>query len=179
MLNQQVRVHSRNAQARWNRQRHGQCSINGFTYILKWASEMECQRCGQCSINKFTYLLEMWKWGGVVRGAVSAQSTVHILPGDVQVRRNHKRHSQCSINRFTYGLEMYKRDRIVRGAVSVQSTSARTYWKYASEMELSEVQSVLSKQVHLHTGNAQGRKNCQRRSQSSINKVTYFLEMRE
>jgi len=52
VLNQQIHVHTGNAQGRWNRQSGSQCSINTFTYIL-----------------------EMCKGDGVVRVAVSAQST--------------------------------------------------------------------------------------------------------
>ena len=78
MLNQQVHIHTGNAQARWNRQRRSQSSM-----------------------NKFTYILEMRKRDGI---AVSAQATrsgelsearsvliqqVHLLPGNAQVRWNH------------------------------------------------------------------------------------------
>ena len=52
VLNKQIHVLAGNAQARWN-----------------------CQRHGQCSINDFTYQLEMHKQDGTIRGTVSAQST--------------------------------------------------------------------------------------------------------
>jgi hypothetical protein len=178
--NQQVRVHTGNAQRRWNH-----------------------QSSSQCSINKVTYMLEMRKGDGIVRAAVSAQSTrshtcckcvremelserqsvlnqqVHAPTGNVQGRWNCQSSSQCSINKFTYILEMRKGDGIVRVVVSAQSTSSRTSWKCTREMELSERQSVPNQQVHIHTGNAQRRWNHQSSSQCSINKVTYMLEMRK
>jgi len=180
VLNQQVHVHPGNAQRRWNR-----------------------QGGSQCSINKFTYTLEMRRGDGIVREAVSAQSTssrtywrcaremesseqqsmlnqqVHVHPGNAQRRWNRQGGSQCSINKFTYILEMRKEDGIVRAAVSAQSTSSRTAWKWAREMESSGRQSVLNQQVHVHPGNAQGRWNRQSGSQCSINKFTYILEMRK
>jgi hypothetical protein len=180
VLNQQVHVHTVNAQGRWNH-----------------------QSGSQCSINKFTHRLEMRKGDGIIRAAVSAQSTssrtnckcaremesserqsvlnqqVHIHPGNARGRWNHQSGSQCSINKFTYRLEMRKGDGIVRAAVSAQSTSSRTAWKCAREMESSEQQSVLNQQVHVHTVNAQGRWNHQSGSQCSINKFTHRLEMRK
>jgi len=81
------------------------------------------------------------------------------------------------MNKFTYILEMGKGNGIVRAAVSAQSTSSHTSWKCAKETELSEWQSVLYQQVHIHTGNGQGRWNCQSGSECSINKFTYLLEM--
>ena len=110
-----------------------------------------CQRHGECSINEFTYSLEMR------RGKLLERS-------------------QCSINKFTYLLEMRKRNRIVRGAASAQSTSSRTSWKWASEMEPSEVLPVLNQQVHVLAGNVQMRWICQGCGQCSINKFTYILE---
>jgi hypothetical protein len=180
VLNQQVHVHPVNAQGRWNR-----------------------QSGSQCSINKFTYILEMHKGDGIIRVAVSAQSTsshthwkcaremesserqsvlnqqVHVHSGNAQGRWNHQSSSRCSINKFTHPLEMRKGDGIVRVAVSAQSTSSRTSWTCAREMESSERQSVLNQQVHVHSGNAQGRWNHQSSSRCSINKFTHPLEMRK
>ena len=180
VLNQQVRVRAGNAQGKLN-----------------------SQSSSQCSINKFTYRLEMRKGDGIVRAAVSAQSTssrtywkcaremesseqqsvlnqqVHVHPGNAQRRWNRQGGSQCSINKFTYTLEMRRGDGIVRVAVSAQSTSSRTYWRCAREMESSEQQSMLNQQVHVQPGNAQGRWNRQGDSQCSINKFTYTLEMRK
>ena len=104
---------------------------------------------------------------------------VHIHPGNVQRRRNCQSGSQCSINKFTYILEMGKGDGIVRVAVSAPSTSSHTSWKCAREMKSSGWQSVLNQQVHVQTGNAQGRWNHQSSIQCSINKFTYILEMRK
>jgi hypothetical protein len=104
---------------------------------------------------------------------------VHVQTGNAQERWNHQSGSQCSINKFTHPLEMRKGDGIVRAAVSAQSTSSHTGWKCAREMESSERQSVLNQQVHVQTGNAQGRWNCQSGGQCSINKFTYILEMRK
>jgi hypothetical protein len=162
VLNQQVHVQTGNARGRWNR-----------------------QSGSQCSIDKFTYFLEMREGDGIIRAAVSAQSTssrtnckcaremesserqsvlnqqVHVHPGNVQGRWNHQSGSQCSINRFTHPLEMRKGDAIIRAAVSAQSTSSRTSWKCAREMESSEQQSVLNQQVHVQAVNAEARRNCQ------------------
>ena len=38
---------------------------------------------------------------------------------------------------------------------------------------------MLNQQVHIQTGNAQVRWNCQRRSQGSVNEFTHSLEMRK
>ena len=104
---------------------------------------------------------------------------VHIHSGNAQGRWNCQSGSQCSINKFTHQLEMRKGDGIVRVAVSAQSTSPHTSWKCAREMESSEWQSVLNQQVHVQSGNAQGKWNCQSGSQCLINKFTYKLEMRK
>jgi len=104
---------------------------------------------------------------------------VHVQAGNAQGRWNRQSGSQYSINKFTYTLEMRKGDGIVRGTVSAQSTSSRTNWKCTREMELSEQQSVLNQQVHVHPGNAQGRWNRQSGSQCSINNFTYRLETRK
>jgi hypothetical protein len=180
VLNQQVHVPTGNAQRRWNR-----------------------QSGSQCSINKFTYFLEMHKGDGIVRAAVSAQSTssrtswkcardmelseqqpvlnqqVHVHAANAQGTRNRQSGSQCSINKFTYPLEMRKGDGIVRAAVSAQLTSSRTCCKCARDTESSERQSVLNQQVHVPPRNAQGRWNRQSGSQCSINKFTHPLEMRK
>jgi hypothetical protein len=180
VLNQEVDIPTGNMQGRWNH-----------------------QSGSQCSINKVTYMLEMHKGDGIIRAAVSAQSTssrtsckctremesserqsvlnqkVHIQAVNAQGRWNHQRGSQCSINKFTYILEMHEGDGIVRVAVSTQSTSSHTNCKCTREMELSEQQSVLNQQVHVQTVNAQGRWNHQRGSQCSINKFTHPLEMRK
>jgi hypothetical protein len=176
VLNQQVHIQAGNAQGRWNH-----------------------QSGSQCSINKFTYILEMRKGDGIVRAAVSAQSTsshtnckcvremelserqsvlnqqVHIQTVNAQGRWNHQSSSQCSINKSTYRLEIREGDGIIRAAVSAQSTSSRTDWKCAREVESSERQSVLNQQVHVQAVNAQGRWNCQSGSQYSIHKFTYKL----
>jgi hypothetical protein len=68
---------------------------------------------------------------------------VHAPTGNVQGRWNCQSSSQCSINKFTYILEMRKGDGIVRAAV-----------KCTREMELSERQSVLNQQGHIHAVNA-------------------------
>src|SRR6266699_1432660 len=106
VLNQPVHVLSGNEKTRWNG-----------------------QRGSQCSINQFTYSLEMEKQDGIVRGAVSAQSTSSHTNWNEKARWNRQRGSQCSINQFTYFLEMRKQDGMVRGAVSAQSTSSHTSCK--------------------------------------------------
>ena len=153
MLNQQIHIHSGDAQGRCN-----------------------CQSSSQCLINKFTHPLEMCKGDRIIRVAVSAQSPssrtnwksakemgssewqsvlnqqVHTQTGNPQGRWNRQSSSQYSINKFTYRLEIRK-------------------------MESSEQQSVLNQQVHVQAGNPQGRWNSQRGSQCLINKFTYILEM--
>ena len=58
----------------------------------------------------------------------------------------------------TYGLELHQ----IRGVTGVG---------------VSKGQLVVNQQVHVQAGNGQARWNCQRASQCSINKFTYFLEM--
>ena len=134
-----------------------QSVLNQQVHVLPGNAQVRwnCQRRDQCSINGFTYCLEMHKQVGIVRDAV------------------------CSINKFTYSLEMCKRDGTVRCAIGARSTTSHTSWKCASEIGLSEARSVLNKQAHVLPENVQVRWNCQRHSQSTINKFTYILEMRK
>ena len=116
---------------------------------------------------------------GIVRGAVSAQSTgsrtfckcaSEMESSEARLGLNQHVHIQA---------KMRKRDGIIRGTVSAQSDGSRTYWKCTSTMEMSEVELVHNQQVHALPRNIQARWNHQMRSQCSINKFTYRLEMRK
>ena len=133
------------------------------------------QRCSRCSINKFTYCLEIHKWGWIVGGAVSAQSTSSHTLWKCTSEMKLSETRSCSINKFTYILEMHKQDGTVRDATSAQPKISRTFWKCASKMGLSKARSVLNQQVHVPTGNARAGCNRLRRGQYSINKFTYCL----
>ena len=149
-----------NAQAIWNRQGPRVVGAQSTSSRTTWkcASEMESSEAQS--------VLHQW---------------IHVLSGSAQMEYSRQRHGQCLINKFTHSLEKHKRERIVRGMVRAQSTSSLTYWKCASETQLSEVRSVPNQRVHVPSEDAQARWNRQRPSQCSINNLnfTYSLKIRK
>src|SRR6266700_3133342 len=112
VLNQTVHIHTGNkkgeGRVKWRSVVNQPVHIRTGNQKVRWNG----QRGSQCSINQFTYFLEMRKQDGMVRGAVSAQSTsshtawkrenkmewsegravlnqpVHILPANEKARWN-------------------------------------------------------------------------------------------